>query len=157
MRRGKPKTKIAEQNYYAFDTYFHENYTTTINNRNLYKPDKYYEASKELINVRQASKEVKDYSVRASMLQAWADKYLSAQDWDRCLKAIRQARHRKKKRIVSLQFPFDEYYTLKFYAKKVAQPIWKAVHELVHKEYERLCDEEMEKKLDEEMHKVRKD
>jgi hypothetical protein len=133
----RPRKGVTFSNIHHVDSYFHNalksnrlSTTKSVESLSLM-----YDAKEAFLNlpaINWTNDSTKKESVlkRKDGLQAWIDKYILPEKWQRCLLTLRQNKSRKKLKLRRLDLKMDVYLTVKALAKKQGLSIGDAIYNL---------------------------
>jgi macrodomain Ter protein organizer (MatP/YcbG family) len=135
---ARPKTIVNNDNYLNIHIYlreafkdfrlFKEKDTDEVSDL-FFKAEQDFKALPAVKHKNKASQ-----AVAYTALQRWIDAYLSADDWSRCLAAIRQHKFHHRQKLKTIKVPWEIYWDITQYAKKIDSSLVEAIAKAVRKE-----------------------
>lgn len=150
----RPRLGITLQNLHQVDRYFYQSLkdnrlykaTSVESTRHLFQAKEAYQKLPN-INWKNEAAKMKSIHERQLALQAWVDKYVPPEKWQRCLLTLRQSKSRKKLKLKRLDLQLDVYLTLKTLAQKMRLSLGETIYKLAKPQLDKLYKTEMTKKL----------
>ncbi len=150
----RPRKGVTFANLHLVDSYFQNaiKLNRLSTNKSIEHLGFMYDAKEAfkalpIINWKDSTSKKDSLLQRKEALQAWIDKYITPDKWQRCLLTLRQNKSRKKLKLRRLDIKIDVYLAIKALAKKQGLSMGETIYNLAKPKLDKLYKMELAKEL----------